>query len=231
LTEDFVKEKGASDFLAYYVHQPIENWIVRKLRYTWVTPNQVTVATNILAYIVTILYLSGNLLSGSILSFAVGIADGIDGKLARAKKMTSNLGKLEHAFDLLYEFSWIAALSYSVFILTGDPASLILGTISILLISFYRYCYDTFSRVFGTSFDTYTPFEKSFRRFAGRRNLYNITILVSIIFNVSLVGLYIVMGHALITAIVYAIRVGKHLHAYDLITKNNLPPRENQASI
>jgi phosphatidylglycerophosphate synthase len=215
VSDDFMKEKGASDFLAYYVHQPIENWLVKKLRNTWVTPNQVTVATNILAYIVTALYLSGNLLLGSLLSFVVGVADGIDGKLARAKKMTSNLGKLEHAFDLLYEFSWIAALSYSVYITTGDPASLILGTASITLISFYRYCYDTFGKTFGSSFDTYSSFERSFRRVAGRRNMYNITILASIILGVPLAGLYVVAAHALLTAIVYAVRVGQHLHALD----------------
>ena len=219
MTNDFTKEKGASDVLAYYIHQPIENWIVKRLRNTWVTPNQVTVATNILAYAVTLLYLTGNLLAASLLSFVVGVADGIDGKLARAKNMTSHLGKLEHAFDLLYEFSWLAAFSYSVYIITGDPASLMLGTLSILLISFYRYCYDTFGRVFGTSFDTYAHFEKVFRRFAGRRNLYNITMLISIILKVPLVGLYIITAHALVTAIVYAIRVGQHLHAYDLSLK------------
>lgn len=219
MTNDFQKEKGASDLLAYYIHQPIENWAVSKLRNTRVTPNQVTVATNILAYAVTLLYLTGNLLAASLLSFVVGVADGIDGKLARAKNMTSYLGKLEHAFDLLYEFSWLAAFSFSVYVLTSDPASLMLGTTSILLISFYRYCYDTFGRVFNTSFDTYAPFEKVFRRFAGRRNLYNITTLISIILNVPLIGLYIITTHALITAIVYVIRVGQHLHAYDLSLK------------
>ena len=101
----FEKDKGASDLLAHYVHRPIENRVVLYLMKTRVTPNQVTVLTNILAYVVTVLYLFGYLLPGSLLSFVVGLMDGIDGKLARAKNMTSRLGKMEHAFDLLFEFS------------------------------------------------------------------------------------------------------------------------------
>ena len=215
MTEDFEKEKGASDFLAYYIHQPIENWIVKKLRFTWVTPNQVTVATNILAYLVTILYLSGNLLSGSILSFVVGVADGIDGKLARAKNMTSNLGKLEHAFDLLYEFSWLAALAFYLSGYLNSYTPLLLGMMSIIIISFYRFTYDTFGRIIGTSFDIYAPFEKRFRRIAGRRNLYNIHILLAVLFGAPLIALYSITIHAALTAIVYALRVGCHLNNLD----------------
>lgn len=215
MTEGFEKEKGPSDFLAYYIHQPIENWIVKKLRFTWVTPNQVTVATNILAYLVTILYLSGNLLSGSILSFVVGVADGIDGKLARAKNMTSNLGKLEHAFDLLYEFSWLAALAFYLSGYLNSYTPLLLGMMSIIIISFYRFTYDTFGRIIGTSFDTYAPFERHFRRIAGRRNLYNIHILLAVLFGAPLIALYSITIHAALTAIVYALRVGYHLNNLD----------------
>ncbi|MFQ6077484.1 MAG: CDP-alcohol phosphatidyltransferase family protein, partial [Candidatus Bathyarchaeia archaeon] len=79
------KEKGASDLLAYYIHRPIENWIVGHLVNTPVTPNQLTATTNIVAYCVTALFFFGYLLPASALSFAVGLMDGLDGKLARAK--------------------------------------------------------------------------------------------------------------------------------------------------
>jgi len=82
---EFEKEKGASDLLAHYVHRPFENRIVLKLMNTSITPNQVTVMTNLLAYVVAALYFFGFLLLGSILSFVVGLMDGVDGKLARAK--------------------------------------------------------------------------------------------------------------------------------------------------
>jgi len=50
LEERITKEKGASDLLAYYVHQPLENRMVARLMHTPVTPNQVTIATNLIAY-------------------------------------------------------------------------------------------------------------------------------------------------------------------------------------
>ncbi|MEM2150250.1 MAG: CDP-alcohol phosphatidyltransferase family protein [Candidatus Bathyarchaeia archaeon] len=211
----FEKEKGPSDFLAYYIHRPIENFIVQKLINTRMTPNQLTIATNILAYVVAILYFSGYLFPGSILSFVVGLMDGLDGKLARARKQTTRLGKMEHAFDLLFEFSWLIALALFLHRESGESLPLLLCLFSILLISFYRYCYDIFGRTMGVSLDIYGDFEKVFRRIAGRRNLYNIHILLGVLFNMPLYALASIMIHAAITSIIYAWRAMKHLHKAD----------------
>jgi phosphatidylglycerophosphate synthase len=219
LEKKITKEKGASDFLAYYIHQPIENKLVSYLMNTRVTPNQVTAATNIVAYSVTILFLMGRLLEGSILSFIVGIMDGIDGKLARAKDMSTNLGKLEHALDLLYEFSWIGALSFNLAQTTGSSMPLLYGLGSVVIISFYRMVYDTFGRAVGISLDNYASFERVFRRVAGRRNLYNIHILAFILLSKPELCLTTITAHAIITAIIYTIRVGYHLNKMDNIEK------------
>jgi len=215
----FEKEKGASDLLAYYVHRPLENRIVLKLMNTRITPNQITIMTNLLAYVVAALYFFGFLLPGSILSFAVGLMDGLDGKLARAKNQTSKLGKMEHAFDLLFEFTWLISLALFLHKISGDSLPLILSMFSILFISFYRYCYDTFGRTMGTSLDIYGDFEKKFRRIAGRRNLYNIHILISILLGVPLYSLISITVHSGLTAIIYAWRTAKHLRAADMRLK------------
>jgi phosphatidylglycerophosphate synthase len=219
--KSYEKEKGASDLIAYYVHRPIEDWIVDRLRKTSVTPNQVTILANVLAYSVTALYLSGNLLLGIVLAFIVGVVDGLDGKLARAKNMATKLGKLEHAFDLLYEFSWLAALAFFINGTMNGGAPLLLGMISIILISFYRFCYDTFGKMIGSSFDTYAPFERRFRRIAGRRNLYNIHILIAVLFGAPLICLYSITIHAALTAAVYTIRVGYHLNNLDEVERDS----------
>ena len=211
----FEKEKGASDLLAHYVHRPLENRIVLRLMNTSITPNQITVMTNLLAYIVAALYFFGFLLPGSILSFVVGLMDGLDGKLARAKNQTSKLGKMEHAFDLLFEFTWLISLALFLHRISGDSSPLILSMFSILFISFYRYCYDTFSRTMGTSLDIYGDFEKAFRRIAGRRNLYNIHILIGVLLGVPQYSLMTITAHSGLTAIIYAWRTAKHLHASD----------------
>ncbi len=223
LEKKLEKEKGASDLLAHYVHRPLENMIVKRLIHTRVTPNQLTILTNIVAYSATALFYLGHLLPASSLTFLVGLMDGLDGKLARAKDMATRLGKMEHAFDLLFEFSWIAALSIHLSQASGSTTPLVLAILTITLIAFYRYCYDTFGRVMNKSLDIYGPFERIFRRVAGRRNLYNIHILVAILAGVPIHALYSITIHASLTAIIYAWRTAIHLHAADSAPQRALP--------
>jgi len=180
-----------------------------------ITPNQLTVIVNILAYTVTTLLLLGHLLPASILAFIVGIADGLDGKLARVKLMTSKVGLLEHSFDLLFEFSWFIALSWFLFHSTKTAVPLILCIFIILFIAFYRHVYDQFKKAMGRSLDDSGNFERVFRRFAGRRNLYNIPILISVLGGVPFYSLIFILFHSGITAIVYSARAIKHLYALD----------------
>ncbi len=180
-----------------------------------ITHNQLTISSNILAYTVTALFLFGYLLPASILTFVVGIVDGLDGKLARVKLKTSKLGSMEHSFDLLYEFSWFIALSWFLFSSTRSATPLILCIFIIFFVAFYRHVYDQFRRAAGKSLDDAGNFERIFRRVAGRRNLYNIPIFVSIIFGVLLYSLFFIAFHSGITAVVYASSAIKHLYVAD----------------
>lgn len=207
--------KNPSDALAYYIHKPIENRLVAMISDYRITPNQLTIIANILAYTVTALFFLGYLLPASILTFVVGIVDGLDGKLARVKLMTSKLGSLEHSFDLLFEFSWFIALSWFLFNSTQSATPLILCIFIILFVAFYRHVYDQFGKAMGRSLDDSGDFERIFRRVAGRRNLYNIPILVSILFAVPLYSLFFILLHSGLTAVVYSSGAMKHLRAED----------------
>jgi len=213
--------KNPSDALAYYVHKPIENKLVALISNFNITPNQLTIMVNILAYTVTALFFFGYLLPASVLSFVVGIADGLDGKLARVKLKTSKLGSLEHSFDLLFEFSWFISLSWFLFRSTGSNAPLVLCIFIILFIAFYRHVYDQFRRAMGRSLDDSGDFERKFKRIAGRRNLYNIPILVGILLvplyslNALIYSLIFILLHSGLTAVVYSLRAIKHMYAVD----------------
>ena len=207
--------KNPSDLLAYYVHKPIENRVVAFISNFGITPNQLTLMVNILAYTVTALFFFGYLLPASLLTFVVGIIDGLDGKLARVKFKTSKVGSLEHSFDLLFEFSWFIALSWFLSRSTQSSSPLILCTFIILLVAFYRHVYDQFRRTMGRSLDDFGRFERAFRRVAGRRNLYNIPILLGVLLRALLYSLIFVLIHAAITALVYSMRAVKHLRAAD----------------
>ena len=63
--------KNPSDALAHYVHKPVENKLVAFISNFDITPNQMTIISNILAYTVTALFLLCHLLPASILTFVV----------------------------------------------------------------------------------------------------------------------------------------------------------------
>ncbi|MCW3977114.1 MAG: NTP transferase domain-containing protein [Candidatus Bathyarchaeota archaeon] len=215
IVEDSQKKRGPSDFVAHYFNRPIENAILYHISdWLFITPNRLTIATNVLAWLVTYLFFSGHLLIGSILTFVVGIIDGLDGKLARIRKQQTRLGRMEHPFDMLYEFSWLVALALFSS-RTQGLLPLELCMLSLMFIAFYRFCYDQFSRTMKVSLDIYGPFEQKFRRVAGRRNIYSIYIFFGVIFDVLLYSLFAILFHSALTAIVYAYRASIHLHAAD----------------
>lgn len=208
------KGRGASDFVAHYLNRPIENAIIQRICDSRITPNQLTIATNVLAYFVTYLFLLGHLSIGSILTFVVGIMDGLDGKLARIRGHPTKLGLLEHPLDLLFEFSWLIALA--LFLSRGvGSLPVVVVALSIALIAFYRMCYDQFSKATGVSLDVYGRFERGFRRVAGRRNIYNVYILIGVLLGAPLYSLIGILVHSALTAVIYCYRAAVNLHAID----------------
>jgi hypothetical protein len=118
---------------------------------------------------------------------------------------------------MLYEFSWLIALA--LFLSQSEGLlPIILATFSITFIAFYRFCYDQFSRATGVSLDVYGRFERAFRRIAGRRNIYNVYILLGVLLGAPLYSLIGIMAHSALTATVYAFRASIHLHALDKST-------------
>jgi phosphatidylglycerophosphate synthase len=189
------------------VHRPIENALVAPIaRWGRVTPNQLSFGVNVLAYAVTGLFASGALLAGALLAFVVGLADGLDGKLARVTQRVSRVGALEHAFDMLYEYSWIIALAWALHRDGAGHLPLLLAALTVAVIAFYRSIYDQHGKQTGRSLDDAAPFDRTFKRIAGRRNLYNIWTLAAIIAGTPLAALWAITVHATLTGAVYTTR-------------------------
>jgi len=72
-----------------------------------------------------------------------------------------------------------------------------------------------FRQVMGVSLADYTPFDRLFRRFDGRRNIYTIYILLGALFGVPFYALAAIALHAFVTGAVYVVRAAKHLHDAD----------------
>jgi len=109
-----------------------------------------------------------------------------------------------------------ACIALAVFLSRSEGSlPLILVASSITFIAFYRFCYDQFSRTTGVSLDVYGRFERAFRRIAGRRNIYNVYILIGVLVGTPLYSLIGILFHSALTAAAYASRVAIHLHAID----------------
>jgi len=207
--------KGRNDLLATYVNKPIENSIVSRLANTRITPNQVTILTNIVAYASTFLFLQGYLLFASILTFIVSFMDGVDGKLSRVKIASSNIGKMEHAFDFLFEHSWYIALAIYLSKTYGISAVL-LSTFILMLDSFSHYCGQAFGNgIKERPLADHGRIEQLFRKFDGRKNSYIIFILIGVLLNMPFYSMIIITFWSFISAGFYCLRAMKHLHMMD----------------
>ena len=164
-------QKGTLDIPAL-AHAPIETFIVSKLCKTSVTPNQLTIFCNIVAWGATVLFATGHLGCAIAVALTVGVLDGLDGKLARVKLETSQAGKLEHLFDVLFENSWWIALAWHLNASGKFPAAfsylaLLLG--AEVLNALAR---NSVVRSCGKSMAELGRFDRLFRLVSGRRNIY-----------------------------------------------------------
>jgi phosphatidylglycerophosphate synthase len=164
-------QKGAQDLPAL-VHAPIETFLISHLCKTPITPNQLTIFTNIVAWTATLLFATGHLILGTAVALAIGVLDGLDGKQARVKVETTKLGKLEHFFDAIFENSWWVALAYHF-----QSSGQLPGAFRVLLLllcaeavggiakgAVKHYC--------GRSIDELSSFDRFVRLIGARRNIH-----------------------------------------------------------
>ncbi len=164
-------QKGTLDFPAL-VHAPIENVLIRLLCRTAITPNQLTLLTNLLAWGATALFASGRLGAGILVALGVGIMDGLDGKQARVKVETTEAGRWEHHADWLYETSWWTALAWHFVRIGTLPTAA--GWVALLVGSDLvdRLIRRLVKQRVGRDLDTIDPLDRLIRLIGGRRNIY-----------------------------------------------------------
>jgi len=210
--------KGRNDLLATYVNKPIENFIVSRLVNTQITPNQVTILTNMVAYTAAFLFLQGHLLPACLLTFIVSFMDGVDGKLSRVKIASSNIGEMEHAFDFLFEHSWYIALAVYLSEAYG-PSAILLCTFTLLFDGFSHHCGGAFGgAIKSRPLADYGRTEQLFRKFDGRKNSYIIFILIGVLLNAPYWSLAAIFTLSSVSAIFYSSRTFLHLYRPDKLT-------------
>jgi len=175
---------------------------VRVFAATPVTPNQITLATTVLGFIVAWLFATGMLRIGILLAIVVEVLDGGDGKLARIKHQTSKVGELEHVMDTIYELSWYLGLGWHLSS-AGWPWAWPVGVAFCCLDVADNLAYGLFSRRGGGNLDEASAFLARFRLVAGRRNIYAWLCLPAIYVGLPQVSFAAAAAWAAITAAVH----------------------------
>lgn len=180
-------QKHVLDFPAI-MHAPIEDWLVLRLCRTSITPNQLTLAGAMLGISVTLLYAFGHLWAGVLLALIFGVWDGLDGKLARLKAQTSELGKGEHILDYFIELSWWTALAHH-FQVTGQvPYAYILLFAFVGADFLERAARRAIEPRLGRKLDDVSRFDRLLCYVAGRRNIYTWLFLFCLLMGAPAIG-------------------------------------------
>jgi len=116
-----------------YLNRPFSNVITYFLIDRNVTPNQISVFTSLFSFLIFFSYALGNFVLGGLLTQAVSIIDGVDGEIARAKKLSSNIGGvLDSIFDRLAEILICIGIGFGASKFKEAPSAWLFSMIGII---------------------------------------------------------------------------------------------------
>ena len=195
-------QKGTLDFPAT-VHAPIETFLISLLCETPVTPNQLTIVTNLVAWSTTILLATGRLGWGLGLAVLVGVLDGLDGKQARVKVETSKRGKLEHWFDAIFEVSWWIAIAYYFQHSGRLPGAFRYLALLLVAQGFDGTIKSGIRYVSGRSIEELGTFERTLHFVSGRRNVFVWLLTIGFLFGAPTKAFVMMTWLSIITVILH----------------------------
>lgn len=201
------QQKQVMDLPAQFIDPPFENMLTRLLCNTPVTPNAVTFLGVGAGVLVAWLFWHGHFLAGALTMFLVEILDGVDGKLARTRLRYTKLGQYEGLIDYFNETSWYVALGVG-FRNTGfNPSPAFLAGLLISSDTTDNVVYALANKWYGKTVDFFSPFDRAFRRIAGRRNIYGFMFIIGFSFGYPYQTFAIVAVWAALTAAIHSLRM------------------------
>lgn len=200
-------QKGVQDWPAWYIHRPIERLVTAHLTSTPVTPNQITVIGAVVGLASAWLFSQGLFLLALVLALAVGVLDGVDGKLARVKLMTSTAGELEHVVDKIVEYLIYFGMAH-YFAETGyGAAPYVMAGALVLFHLADEVQLEFFRRMSGKFLCDFSPFDRRFRMVDGRRNTQLWTFIPFVLFDAWFTGFCMICIYGIMTFFIHQWRV------------------------
>lgn len=205
-------QKGTNDLPAQYLHPPLENALVRALVPLGVTPNLATVATIVVGLGVAALFAAGQFVLGALGAVAVGVLDGVDGKIARVTVNATRTGDVfEHIADNVYEILWYLGIGAGLVALTGNPAYDRAAWVMVAVYLLDRAALGVWKLFRTGDFHESSPWDQKFRRICGRRNNIVFLMLPFFALGYPAAGFMVALAWWSLTFVVHAVRVGHAL--------------------
>ena len=201
------QQKHVMDLPAQFIDPPFKNALTRLLCNTFITPNMVTVAGLVVGAAVVWLFWHRYFLAGALTTFLVEVLDGVDGMLARTKLHYSKLGKYEDLLDYFNETSWYIALGVGLRGVHLNPSPACVAGLLIFSDTADNIFYTLAVKWFGKTIDLFSPFDATFRRIAGRRNIYSFIFIIGFLLGYPFETLALVAVWATLTASIHGIRL------------------------
>ncbi|WP_138380511.1 CDP-alcohol phosphatidyltransferase family protein [Luteithermobacter gelatinilyticus] len=202
-------QKGTLDWPAWFIHRPIENWIVKNICNLPITPNQVTVATGILGFYIMYLFATGQMGIALAGALVVGVLDGVDGKLARTKLMQTKIGEIEHVVDKVVEYGWYFAIGGYLSTLYGFAPWVFAGALVLFHLADEIQA-EFFRRMSDRQICDAGAFDRKFRLIGGRRNTQMWALIPFGLFGAWYAGFIFICAYGIITFFVHQIRIIYH---------------------
>jgi hypothetical protein len=208
--------KHPADVVEKYVDPPIENWLVRKLCDTAVTPNLVTLLAIAVALTAASLFYQGLFLPAVLSAWAATVLDGVDGKLARVKlMMTTSLGKLGRIAGFCYENAWY--LAWAAYLTRADdPVAWEVGTALAVCNGCDQVLVAAFTQFRGKPLGEMSRFDQWFNLVGGQRRIYLAMLLVGFLIGMQLQALQAVLWWAVVTVFIHLGRIIYHVARHAL---------------
>jgi phosphatidylglycerophosphate synthase len=198
-------QKGTLDLPAY-VHAPIETRIISLLCKTRITPNQITIAGLIIGFSATAAFALGHVGLGILAALIFGIVDGLDGKQSRVKIETTERGKWEHHLDYVIENSWWAVIAFHLWRTSQLPSAFYFLALLVASHLLDELAKRRVKIARGRLLDDVTPFDRSFRLIAARRNIYVWILACGFLSGAFPQSYAIICGWAAISAAIHLVR-------------------------
>jgi len=201
------QQKQVMDLPAQFIDPPFENVLTRLLCGTSVTPNMVTFLGVGVGVLVVWLFWHGHFLAGALTAFLVEVLDGVDGKLARTTLHYTKLGRYEDLIDYFNETSWYVALGVGLKDTGLPPSPALLAGLLIFSDTADNILYTLASKWYGKTIDFFSPFDRAFRRIAGRRNIYVFIFIIGFSLGFPFETFAVVAAWAAVTASIHGYRL------------------------